>query len=282
MMNRFLSFHWVQGAEHFVIYDDDSTDNLVEVLKPWVARGIVTYRRSVNLHQNTMQFSSNKDCFDRYGPEYDWIAFLDFDEFLTPLQNDTCLLDILSDFKEYGALAINWALFEKPSSIFIDTSLQLEDGKYGAGVQSNLVKVICRVVNTKGPTYNMPHACDYKDGFFAVDESERTLLKPWSRNMSSSAQKIQINHYRSGSIEELAKKLARDIHRSWIGASFRSIQKRCALFFPSNNSLDGHSDGLGTYPNSVFLNKLIEEAKRVTSHEIVDNRQVKEGKIPYQ
>ena len=40
---EWINFHVKQGASHFFIYDNESSDNLYEVLQDFITRGLVTY-----------------------------------------------------------------------------------------------------------------------------------------------------------------------------------------------------------------------------------------------
>ncbi len=44
-LEEWINFHFKQGVSHFFIYDNDSTDNTYEILKPFVDSGAVTYRK---------------------------------------------------------------------------------------------------------------------------------------------------------------------------------------------------------------------------------------------
>lgn len=44
-VREWIVYHLLVGVEHFYLYDNDSTDNTAEVLAPFVAKGVVTYRR---------------------------------------------------------------------------------------------------------------------------------------------------------------------------------------------------------------------------------------------
>jgi hypothetical protein len=257
LIEEFLSFHWVQGFDHFVVYDDNSTDNVASVVSVWEEKGIVTFLPSIKTR--TMQYSSYKDCFDRYGAEYSWVVFLDFDEFVTPLQQ-TCLVDILANYTEYGGLAVNWGLFETARTIFNDDLFHIEQTNYSLGVYSPLVKSFCASTNTREPAWNMPHCCSYKQGFYAVDE-RKEYVACWSRNNSLPQRVIQITHYRSLSLEEHVKKLIRDVGKGWLGSDFESIDRRCRKIFHHSKSVTRkYSEA---FPNLSFLQKIVQDAKYV-------------------
>ena len=42
-VKEWLDYHLLAGADHFFLYDNESPDNLKEVLQPYIDAGIVTY-----------------------------------------------------------------------------------------------------------------------------------------------------------------------------------------------------------------------------------------------
>ena len=45
-LSEFVAFYIVQGVEYLIFYDDNSTDNSLEELQPWVAAGYVTIKKA--------------------------------------------------------------------------------------------------------------------------------------------------------------------------------------------------------------------------------------------
>ena len=41
---EYIEFHILQGFDHFIFYDNKSTDNLLEVIKPYIDSGLVEIR----------------------------------------------------------------------------------------------------------------------------------------------------------------------------------------------------------------------------------------------
>jgi len=99
---EWLTFHRGLGVSQFYLYNNSSTDNYSEILRPWIARGLVTLiewpavpgQRSAYLH-----------CVRTRWREAKWIAFLDLDEFLfSPLQID--IRPILRSYADVPALYV--------------------------------------------------------------------------------------------------------------------------------------------------------------------------------
>ena len=107
------------GFDKIFIYDNnhDGEEHFEEVLQPFIDDGFVTiidYR-----NKEAVQLSAYNDCYLKYGKEYDWIAFFDFDEFLT-LVEDKDIKSYLSNFENFDCVKINWM-------VYTDNDLVLND-----------------------------------------------------------------------------------------------------------------------------------------------------------
>ncbi|MEA2026263.1 MAG: glycosyltransferase family 92 protein [Chloroflexota bacterium] len=84
-LTEWLAYHHALGVQHFFIYDNGSTDELHEVIEPWVNHGLVTLAHwplpggQIDAYSHALRF---------YGPSVDWLAYFDVDEFVVPLVDD--------------------------------------------------------------------------------------------------------------------------------------------------------------------------------------------------
>src|SRR5579883_740416 len=99
---EWLTFHRGVGASHFYLYNNNSTDDFLTILRPWIANGLVTLidwpivpgQRAAYLH-----------CLRTRWREAKWIAFIDIDEFLfSPAQVD--IRPILRSYADVPALYV--------------------------------------------------------------------------------------------------------------------------------------------------------------------------------
>jgi len=105
-IEEWLEFHLSEGVEHFVIYDDNSSDDVKEVLLPWVERGIVTLREASGRNQDEVY----TDCVTKDHKKFLWVAFIDIDEFLFSPSNNS-LPGLLSGFEGQTGVFVFWKLF---------------------------------------------------------------------------------------------------------------------------------------------------------------------------
>ncbi len=110
-LKEWLDYHLMAGVEHFYLYDNESPDNQREVVKPYVAAGIVDY---IPLPGKAMQFVAYNDAVNKFKFQARYIAFIDSDEFVFPRtgQSITQVVDeILSGKPNAAGVAVNWQLY---------------------------------------------------------------------------------------------------------------------------------------------------------------------------
>ena len=94
-IKEWLEFHKLVGVERFYIYDNESTDNIKEVLQPYIEKGEVVYKYFPG---EKMQFAAYNDSIkvNRYNTKY--MAFIDLDEFIVPVEHNS-ILDFINDLQ---------------------------------------------------------------------------------------------------------------------------------------------------------------------------------------
>lgn len=118
-IEEWLAFHIVQGFTKFFIYDNESTDDTVERLKPFIDKGYVIY---YNIKEVPCQFIAYNHCIKHHKIDAEWCAFLDVDEFFhcerLPFRGGYKALTFIENFstnflpvKSFSALNVNWILY---------------------------------------------------------------------------------------------------------------------------------------------------------------------------
>lgn len=82
---EWIMYHWLLGLDHFVLYDNESTDAPERVLAPFMAKGIVTLKKwpGKKGQRPTPQSRSLEDCkLVAQSMKINWLAAFDIDEFL--------------------------------------------------------------------------------------------------------------------------------------------------------------------------------------------------------
>jgi Glycosyltransferase family 92 len=85
-MEEWLCHHMAIGVDHFFLYDNGSTDELHEVLKPYADHGVVT---TIYFPLRGLQRDANNHVVRFFGDTTEWIAYVDIDEFLVPERDES-------------------------------------------------------------------------------------------------------------------------------------------------------------------------------------------------
>ncbi len=95
-MEEWLCHHMAIGVDHFFLYDNGSTDDLHEVLKPYADHGVVT---TVYFPLRGLQRDANNHVVRFFGDTTEWLAYVDIDEFLVP-ENDEPVGDVMARYPD--------------------------------------------------------------------------------------------------------------------------------------------------------------------------------------
>ena len=81
-LDEWLAFCASEGIDHVLLYDNASTDNAREVLRPWIDSGFVELLDWPLHWKSGSQIKAFKDALVRLRGRSRWAAFIDIDEFL--------------------------------------------------------------------------------------------------------------------------------------------------------------------------------------------------------
>ena len=215
-IEEWINFHHKQGASHFIIYDNESTDNLRGVLKPYIDSGLVTYHL---LRGRRRQNDAYNMAIHDYGRKFKYMAFIDADEFIFVRDENYRdrgfnLYDFIDDFmkshKNAGGIGINWCIFgsnghiTKPEGGVLENYTMHSEDNFEANLH---IKTICNP--QKVFFYGHCHFPTYRRGFRNLDENGNIVIGPFTSKVSFS--KIRINHYFGKSREEFIAKMNRGL-----------------------------------------------------------------------
>ena len=115
IMKEWLEHYIREGVDHFVLVDNGSDDDYMQVLEPFIAQGIVT------LFADTAVYAQVK-FYNRYvrkiGRSFEWILIVDFDEFVYARKNHSSIKSYLSRLdQKVGQVLIPWKIFGSSAHI---------------------------------------------------------------------------------------------------------------------------------------------------------------------
>jgi len=212
-IREWLEYHRIVGVEHFYLYDNESTDNLKDILQPYIEKGIVTYTWFPGILK---QKAANNDAIKRFKFETKWMAIIDIDEFIVPVHNAS-ILEALDEIKTnlkkrmLLSLKVHWIWYGYSEHKAKPAGLVIENYTKSAGMDTSLDPIIKSIVN---PRTIIEYHCHHGEHFFGIDGVNEAGIKirsyvapghmaeEWCRH-------IRINHYYTKSYEEFTDKIKR-------------------------------------------------------------------------
>lgn len=205
---EWIEFHRLVGVDHFVIYDNGSTDDCVDVLRPFIQAGIVSLVPWRPFGPLDTQTAAYAHATTNFGSKFRWLAMIDVDEFLFPVNADT-LVPVLARYDAYAALRVSRVEFgpgghkTKPEGLVTENYLQAS-----TSVDYRKVKTIARPPAIVRPFAHLTE----------VDGEEIQMELP----VAGGTPGLRINHYFSRSEAEFEAKL----RRGWRRGGSSKIRKK--------------------------------------------------------
>lgn len=123
-LKEWIEYHLVVGVDHFYMYNNNSTDDYLKILQPYIDAGKVTL---IDWPYQQGQMKAYRDCIENRRCEANWIGFIDLDEFVVP-NHDNNIYDFLKCFNNRPAVKLYWQLFGTSGKVDRDRSgLVIED-----------------------------------------------------------------------------------------------------------------------------------------------------------
>ena len=213
-IKEWLDFHIKQGVSHFIIYDNESTDNFREVLAPYIEAGTVIYDV---IRGRCRQLDAYNLALNKYRRRFKYMGFIDADEFVF-VRNTTdgvggigslCKFvdEFMTSHPNAGGLGINWCIFgsnhheKRPEGGILENYTMRSLDNFFV---NRHIKTICDPAKT---FFVVIHdVLCYKD-FCNLDENGERIDGPLTQSVHFS--KIRINHYFCKSLEEYIEKRKR-------------------------------------------------------------------------
>lgn len=110
-LKEWLEYHILIGIDHFYLYNNNSTDNFVEILEPYIRSGKVTL---TNWAQNYSQIGAYEHCYNMSKNETHWLGYLDTDEFFNLIVDGgggNNIKEFLKKYATYPSVFFFWRFF---------------------------------------------------------------------------------------------------------------------------------------------------------------------------
>lgn len=200
---EYLEFHLLQGFDHFIFYDNGSTDNLLEVVKPY---GTCVEIRSYpqNLQQAKNFWLAKEGCYEQRGKSR-WIHFHAIDERIF-CPDGRSIPEFLVEYQKHPGVAVAWDEFNSNGHLTRPEGLVIENYTQTCRDIHCHIKTIVQPNFVEGFAGN-PHCFVYNKGH-AVTENYTPVFGPFSPG-DYSYTKIKNHHYRTMSKEEFEVKMGK-------------------------------------------------------------------------
>lgn len=237
-LKEWISFHLAAGVEHIFLYDNGSSDDTPDILQSFIRAGQITLTAWPHFtsEQNT-QCLAYAHAISAYRHLYRWIACIDVDEFLFPVEAAS-LVDVLKDYEDIPALAVYWINFgtsghrEYQERGVLDSYVMRQrigdgpDGRtrtnYKSVVQAARIEGIISAHAFSSPLYPV----------LALDEERKPIVSEEYKPIACN--RIRINHYFTKSQAEWDRKAVQASSR----APGHSVRERRERFLATVGPMD--------------------------------------------
>jgi hypothetical protein len=196
-LEEWIAYHVALGVDHFVIYDNGSTDGSAEVLERYINHGLVT---RIDWPIGGGQLAAYNHALRMFGAAATWLAYYDIDEFLVPLLDDD-IPSFLARFPEAADVRVPRVEFgfsghrARPAGLSIDAYTQVANV---LDLDPSLPPRVKSIVQ--------PGAVSAIDIHLAFPADEPAPGAPTQTAEGSVRGLAQLNHYYTRSFEEFEAK----------------------------------------------------------------------------
>ena len=111
ILKEWIEHYYFHGVDHIYLINDNSTDNYLEILEPYINNNKITlYHTSNEFVEVSRQSEYYNYFFKKHLDETIWLGIFDLDEFLYS-PNDINIKNIIKNYELYDQLEINWVHF---------------------------------------------------------------------------------------------------------------------------------------------------------------------------
>lgn len=222
--NEWLNWHKKHGVEKFYIYDNESDDGTKKILEPFIKSGIVEY---TYFPGERMQIAAYDDCLARHRFDSRWIAFIDLDEFIVPIENKN-IPEFLKPLENFSSVEINWLVYGSGGAKYKTDGDVMARFRAHSHPNDPINNHIKSIVNPRKITsFIGAHEAVALTGK-TVDANGRKVRVRFFDRAPIGHDKIRINHYAVKSYEEFLAKRGRGWAwgaKSWAKDYFEKLDR---------------------------------------------------------
>ena len=184
-LDEWIRFHLLVGVEHLYIYDNSPEDSSLKPVTdqfpgqvtrvPWpatICNNNHNYEDSPG--ERSSQYAAESSCRLRFGPQSDWLANMDIDEYIVPVGNYTSLQQLLNELDQAGTKIISFGSWRSwPRYDLIEPPIPIQN-KTVCDLTAPCFHLKIPIDKTILRTYNCDRHKDKQDGMPAEKQIFRT------------------------------------------------------------------------------------------------------------
>ena len=190
---EWIAFHSLVGFDAIIIFDNLSKDGTGAIAR---RAGKVRDVRTI-IWPWTLRYSQAAAyvaCLKLFGREFDWIAFIDSDEFVLP-SNGRSIQSVLKDLEGFSAVALNYAFFGSSGLLDYPNGLVIENFVNRAPNDFPDHKIVKSIVRPKAVRYSTVHAFSTDGDYGSASGAAVSWEIPAQRVSNVDYAAARVNHY---------------------------------------------------------------------------------------
>lgn len=229
-VKEWVDYHLNLGFDHIFLYEDYGSESHADLLEdysnvdviPMKDTGIENYYSTIT--QKVLYKSKLKELINN--KEYDWVAFIDVDEFIV-FEEGYNIEKLCEEFKDYAGVWMAWKMFDANNHIKRPEGKVMDNYTHVLEDRNNFHQVDCNQWNKK--SFVNLHKADSFNNIHIINGGIDTN---YNNNQHAPVvySKVWINHYFSKSWEDYC-------YRMQTKGNMGNFWRDYDLFFKQNPSL---------------------------------------------
>jgi hypothetical protein len=214
---EWIEYHLLVGVERFFLVDNNSDDNTTRMIQPYIDLELVRLRKYAGLHPQLPVYNT---VLPTLRNESYWVAVIDIDEFIVPLESH-CIHPILHSLEREVGIFVHWVVYSSNGKQKKEDGLVIERFRAHATWNHRQNKYGKLISKPREIVQADVHASRYRSGN-AVNLCQGKYANRVHKNWPCH-ERMRINHYWTKSREEWVRKVAR-------GQVYRYAKYNLSLF----------------------------------------------------
>ena len=173
-LKEWIDYHQSVGVKQFILYNNNSTDDYLEILAPYISSSNVIlidwpseHEANDFIHHNfEVQIGAYNHALEFVRGKYEWLALIDIDEYIVPVNESTIIKTLKKHFSRFAGLSINWQcygtsdIWEVPYGKMLETLVMKAPKNHTKNYECKSIvkpKHVKKCVSAHFCTYNHPH-----------------------------------------------------------------------------------------------------------------------------